>query len=421
MAFSGNANSYRLLRNFGSSILRKAKYAFRKASPTRPLPKSSAKAMPMTKELVSLCESEAVPKKFIDYMIENGMISPLNFVLAASEDRKMVDSVIIADYGGLLSTTEKIAVRKVWWTCEIMAGKEKDAKRSTKSRDGGGIAEGDVRNLNDAFQKRHGFRLGYKRLLSENLQGKLLAQYSSTTKNFEFIPANKLILKVIMEAEKVRKDVETADDGTLIAKDHIESEVDNFLMLWKRIRALMNTMSFITIQNPTWLPYDVAERFSDNVLEWMSTKHPPAYRYAPISHFLLAYRLTFTAFLEEIHLNDTSMASLIAREESYRTHWVSWNGEVDTQERGSKRGAVASSGSRDPRQMATAREVQGLRDQNARLHQRIDNLMYKNGGEKNDRGSGSWSAQGDAKVPKGKGGKKEKGTYYKKDAKSWRK
>ena len=71
--------------------------------------------------------------------------------------------------------------------------------------------------------------------------------------------------------------------------------------------------------------------------------------------------------------------------------------------------------------MATAQEVQGLRDQNARLHQRIDNLMNKNGGEKNDKNSGGWSSQGDAKVPKGKGGKKEKGAYYKKDAKQWRK
>ena len=90
--------------------------------------------------------------------------------------------------------------------------------------------------------------------------------------------------------------------------------------LWLRIRALLSTLSYISITRPTWFSFGDSEELSDNFFHWMHTKYEG--RRLPVQFFLSAYIGTFQHFYEEIRLHNTPLSVLVKNISAYRPFWT---------------------------------------------------------------------------------------------------
>ena len=73
--------------------------------------------------------------------------------------------------------------------------------------------------------------------------------------------------------------------------------------LWLRLRALLSTLSYVSITLPGWFGFGDAEELSDQFFMWMHTKYDG--RRLSLQFFMAAYVATFQHFYEEIRLHDT--------------------------------------------------------------------------------------------------------------------
>ena len=114
------------------------------------------------------------------------------------------------------------------------------------------IRADEAKTLHDEFYRRHSFRIGSHRLISDLLQGRLRNEFNSQPKSFHVILPDNLLLR-----SSVSKNVGTTltfVPGQAPAATEVFSEcVGDSIELWRRIRALCSTLAFLAIQTPEWL------------------------------------------------------------------------------------------------------------------------------------------------------------------------
>ena len=155
------------------------------------------------------------------------------------------------------------------------------------------ISVDDSRTLNDEFKRRHAYTLGSFRLLSDILQGRLLREYGSDPKSFQVIVPDKLLMRNSISVPTGTQ--LTFMDGQLPKKEEIVNEdVENVIELWERIRALCNTLAFISVQRPNWFSFEQADEFADKLLCWMNKRYDS--KRSPLQFFVQAYVSTFQLF-----------------------------------------------------------------------------------------------------------------------------
>lgn len=312
---------------------------------------------------------------FSEFLVKNSVVTVSDFVLAARSNKQYIDTDIIDACGiAQLSLAQKIAIRKAWEASEVIVLKRKTAATAAaSSAQLMAISVDDAKCLHDAFKNRHRFGMPGRRLLSEALQGKLLAQYNTRPKTFAVI---------LPELLRIRSGVENTPAGHSLhfmpgqqatsSSDALPEEVTDAVILWKRLRALVCTLSFISIQSPNWLEYDVADEFADKCLEWMNTKYNKVR--LPLSFFVQAYVSTFTFFFDQVHQTDATLSSLIKDEASYRSFWTQYSGPVirDVPEKGKAEGNASGSFTQPDNDSMVTREMQKMRAMQDRLHAKID-------------------------------------------------
>lgn len=248
----------------------------------------------------TLADSGVKIDGFNEFLVKNSVVSVEDFILAARSSAHYIDSDII-DVCGVpqLSLANKIAIRKAWAAAEVIVLRRKNvATASASSAQLAVITKEDAQCLNDAFRNRHRFGMPGRRLLNETLQGKLLTQYNTRPKAF---------VVILPEYLRLRNGVEDSPAGHSLhfvpgqqatsSSDLVAEEITDAVMLWTRMRALVCTLSFIAIQTPNWLEYDVADEFVDKCLDWMNKKCDR--NRLPLAFFMQAYVSTFTYFFDQ--------------------------------------------------------------------------------------------------------------------------
>ena len=248
----------------------------------------------MSPELSSIVRECAVPQAFIDWMVVTKIFQVEDFVWAASNDPKNVnEDVIVASGVQNLTTTTKITIRKAWWLAQLQMTKKGENMKSTAPVDQNAIIKDeDSKTLHDAFFRQHSFRLGPRRMLNDILQGRLLREYQNDPKTFNVILPEQLILRSAVGPKNVGTNLFFAPGLPATGTDVLVDNVNDSIELWKRIRGLVMTLSFISIQKPDWLGYMVGDEFCDKILDWMNTKYDG--RRPPLSFYLQAYVSTFS-------------------------------------------------------------------------------------------------------------------------------
>ena len=347
-----------------------------------------------------------VPDEFKNWLIKFNICSYDSFVWGANNNSNKVDSDLIEAAGiADLNITGRIAIRSAWHKASIEIARRTEAKKAPQLLENNQpICREDAKTLHDTFGARHNFRLGSARLLSDQLQGRLLREYGSSPKSFQAILPEKLVFR----------DALTSPIGTQL--NYINGEmpwkteiyddtVADMVDLWSRIRALSNTFSFVSIQNPEWFPYGEAETFADKLLVWMNQKYGG--KRGSLTYFIQAYVSTFSYFCNEMRDNPlTTLSILVKNEAQYRSFWTnpfgtaagSTNPPPVFQEPSASRSA--SSGQPDATG-ALSSELKRMQSMNDKLMARLD--KHDTGGKK-QQGQGKGGGNGGNRDRNGGGG-----------------
>ena len=111
-----------------------------------------------------------------------------------------------------------------------------------------------------------------RRLLSDELVNKIYRGYHSSPKRLVFYLPEQLRLST-STATPIGSAF-TVIAGTVSSSDILPPEdFGDSVQLFKVLRAYYNTLSFVSIADPTWFPFHVGEDLADQSLEWMNTKY----------------------------------------------------------------------------------------------------------------------------------------------------
>jgi len=331
----------------------------------------------LSAEMAILMRDYEVPEDFKNWLCRYNICSYESFVWGARNNSDKVDVELI-DAAGIkdLNITGRIAIRSAWHQASIEVTKRTEAKKAPPQLENNQpICREDAKTLHDTFGNRHNFRLGSVRLLSDQLQGRLLREYGSSPKTFQAILPEKLVFR----------DALTSPVGTQLnyingempwKTELFDDPISDIVDLWTRIRALCNTFSFISIQNPEWFPYGEAEAFADKLLVWINQKYTG--RRGSLPYYVQAYISTFSYFCNELRDNPLiSMSVLVKNEAQYRSFWTNPFGtaagsstpppvfQPPASPRSTNAGAPDATG-------ALGSEIKRMQSMNDKLHARLD-------------------------------------------------
>ena len=129
-----------------------------------------------------------------------------------------------------------------------------------------------LRDLEKAWLDYHKFKFTARRMLAGNLTMKILKEMKSRPRQFEVRQPHEL--KLASSLSTVKKDAYEDDgEGKPLKKTTTELDpVYGHNALLERIEALLNMLSYTTIDDPTWFPYQSAMKLQDTFRELMSTR-----------------------------------------------------------------------------------------------------------------------------------------------------
>ena len=260
--------------------------------------------------------------------------------------------------------------------------------------------------MQEEFFRRHAFKLGSKRLLSEVLQERLRKAFNTTPKTFKLELPDKLLLLNIL-GTSLGNSVTFLNGQMPKASEIIVDPVADVNDLWFRLRALLNTLAYVSVPRPAWFSIGDAEEISDQFFVWMNTKYEG--RRLSLQFFLAAYVATFQHFYEEVRLHETSLSTLVKNVSAYRPFWT------QTAAANPRDAAPAMSPPALPRSSNSAvpdsggnvevlRAMSKLTQQNEKLFTKVENMKQhgnKGGGNGGNGGGKGGNGQNDKKRYRG--------------------
>ena len=211
--------------------------------------------MALSQQLQAVLTSNQAPSPFTVWLTNAGVFTVAQFVLAARGDLQHVEAELILGSTIQLNLAEKVAIRQAWSVAEQIYRREVAATAASEAApDSAPISMTDLGNLHAAFDNEHRFRIPAKRLLDETLLGRLLKETTANPKRLRFIPPEQLRLST--SASLPVASTLSLYNGNLATSEIMGPEdCRDSIELFRRIRALVNSLSLVTIHTPDWLPY----------------------------------------------------------------------------------------------------------------------------------------------------------------------
>ena len=226
--------------------------------------------------------------------------------------------------------------------------------------------------------------------------------FNTTPKTFKLELPDKLLLLNILGAS-LGNSVTFLHGHMPKASEIIVDPVSDVNDLWFRLRALLSTLSYVSVPRPTWFSIGDAEEISDQFFVWMNTKYEG--RRLPLQFFLAAYVATFQYFYEEIRLHDTHLSTLVKNVSAYRPFWTQ-TAAANARDAApamspppraqSGNSAIPDSG----RNVEVLRAMSKLSQQNEKLFTKVENFKQhggKGGGNGGNGGGKGGNGQNDKK------------------------
>ena len=156
--------------------------------------------------------------------------------------------------------------------------------------------------------------------------------------------------------------------------------------LYKTLRALFNTISYVSISTPAFFPWHVGEDLADLLSDWMHTKYGgnaiAQGKRHPLPFFIQAFTTMWSHFMDQVCNGNNgqgmTLAELVANEPWYRPMWTQY---IPMTGNGSNRGGGGGGGgsvSHPDNSHELSRQIHSVIQTNKRLQHNVDRLQPDN-------------------------------------------
>ena len=226
--------------------------------------------------------------------------------------------------------SQKIACKKLWLAGRKVSGADSvtggtGGAASSVPDDDAPLPPGTAETLQELWYKRHNFHLNGSRLVTDGTFNKIYRRVHAKPKKLEPIMLEKVRLQCnpMLDSKK----------GTFIhGKDvHVYEEVNDVVPnthgIYLRIRAIFTTLSYVTVQDPSWFSFGDNENFCDLILDLLNRTYSGnglSHVHPPLSFFQRAYVSMMSDFCQELRTVDTKLCELVARKSSWQHYWTGY-------------------------------------------------------------------------------------------------
>ena len=240
----------------------------------------------------TLLDDCGVCEQIHDFLRDSTLTNQTRFMAAIPRN---IDDDLIVEFrnaGGRPKIPDLVNIRMVYTLCKNADEDEKAARAAAKaSPDTAKIPEHDKKLLREMFFSLHGWYMSEKRLLNTDLVDQLFHQLASSPKTLKFYLPSQLRLAgfgplVVGTSLNFNKD----GSASGVSEIHAPEDFSDSIGFYRTIRAFLHTISYVTIAEPSFLPYNIGDEFADQLLMWMSAKyggiHKNVGQRLPLKHFL---------------------------------------------------------------------------------------------------------------------------------------
>ena len=309
---------------------------------TRPPPKRKMAAEAHS-HIVALAAECAVPDPVVQWLVTQvgGAKKSLNIEDIATiaptlelVDKNLIDEAKADGLDGVFKQMgPKAAVRKFWGRCNSQWIEEQSAKAAVASATSTalaisaapepppaeeGIPSKDFALIVAAWEKRHNFVLPDAQLLVPSQQKEMWREFGKEPRQLADWDARQLRQKC-NAGRKTEPLISITAGKPLEAVAHIADPIDRVFELWKRCRAYVMTLAYVTILSPDWFPYQAAIEISDYLLKLMMDQYGG--RSPDIGTLVGAWAATSAYWCETVRISKRPAGEIICNLGMWNHKW----------------------------------------------------------------------------------------------------
>ncbi len=259
-----------------------------------------------------------------DWLMTQGVLSPLEFALLAQKEDEITSKVIapVKTAGHVVESMQStLSYTKCWVLCRRAMSRDEERVKSGLNNEDQPLPQETDKTYRQAWQRRRNFPLGTDRLLTSNLQNRLHRGLSSRPRRMEIFLIEQLRTMgcterkaqqaMLVQAGQPVRGTEVYDDA---ARSHFE--------LWIRIRAFFTTIAFVSINDIEFMSFGGAEQMSDTILRLVHNNYGGSL--APVSHYVEAWAQTAKLMSEHVSTNEGLLETFVKSPSSWRHLWTNY-------------------------------------------------------------------------------------------------
>ena len=177
----------------------------------------------------------------------------------------------------------------------------------------------EAKTITEAWDARHGFTLTDSQILTPFQQGKLWREFGMTPKSVSFMDARQMRTRAMINMPKGNL-VGINPGGLLERVEIIADSIERAFELWIRIRAYLYTLSFVSILDPEWFPFQAAMAVSEQLLVFLTDTYKG---HSPDMDFLIgAWGATSLYFSETTRVQKATPKVVFADVGKWQHKWT---------------------------------------------------------------------------------------------------
>jgi hypothetical protein len=244
--------------------------------------------------------------------------------LCSSEQEVTSEIIAVANAdaaspAGCNEIRDKVTVRKLWKLCRAYLDRQAKESDIGISMDAP-MAPVTVRHIKDAWFLRHNFNLPNTLLLISQLQARLHRELLGTPRALSIILPSTMRTLSCTDPGSKQVLVKTAA-GQLETQTEVNDQIRGLNELYQRLRAFLFTVSYVTISEPTWFPYQSALNMSEHLFRFFYNRFDG--QHAPLQYFTVAWASTCSKMSEAIR-DGASLADFCAQTSAWEHLWIAF-------------------------------------------------------------------------------------------------
>ena len=224
-----------------------------------------------------------VDAKVSKWLLDNDILDCEGVASLAANESLVVANIIEPLHSNGITEAKKpgnqVAITKLWRKCRAHL-EEAEVKAKALLTSAAAKAEMphsedqeipivEAMTISAAWEAKHGFTLTDSQILTPVQQGKLWREFSMFPKAVSFMDARQMRTRAMINMPKGNL-VAINPGGLLERVEIIADSVEKGFDLWTRLRAYLYTLSYISISEPKWFPFQAAMQVSEQLLVFIT-------------------------------------------------------------------------------------------------------------------------------------------------------